>query len=86
MAAISEEDGMSATCKQCGIDPCRAMVCVNGESHCDACVRKTYARVAELEDALQNLLDEQNGPPLIRHRKTWQAAYDKGCDLLEATR
>ena len=33
--------------------------------------------------ALRNLYDEQNGPPLILHRKTWQAAYDNAAALLK---
>lgn len=31
---------------------------------------------AELIEALETLMDEQNGPPLIRHAAAWQAAMD----------
>jgi hypothetical protein len=31
---------------------------------------------AELVEALQDLYDEQNGPPLIRHEAKWHAAMD----------
>ncbi len=33
--------------------------------------------------ALRNLHDVQNGPPLLRHEKTWQAAYDEAGYVLE---
>ncbi len=33
--------------------------------------------------ALRNLHDGQNGPPLLRHEKTWQAAYDEAGNVLE---
>lgn len=34
------------------------------------------ARVAELEAALSDLCDEQNGPPLLKDAESWQAAMD----------
>lgn len=34
-----------------------------------------------LRDALQALYDEQNGPPLFRDEKTWQAAMDRAEEL-----
>ncbi len=46
----------------------------------DACAKD---RVMELVESLRELRDEQNGPPLIRHAKTWQAAVDKVDKLLE---
>jgi len=36
----------------------------------------------ELVDALQDLYDEQNGPPLIRHQSSWQKAMDKAGEML----
>ena len=38
--------------------------------------------VMPLVDALENLRDEQNGPPLERHKKHWQAAYDNANKVL----
>ena len=35
-----------------------------------------------LKEALQDLYDEQNGPPLLRDKASWQAAMDKACKLL----
>jgi hypothetical protein len=43
------------------------------------------ARIAELEDALQSLCDEQNGPPLETRREQWQRAYDQSRALLRPT-
>lgn len=40
--------------------------------------------IARLRDALRDLLDEQNGPPLERHRETWQRAVDRGYALLSS--
>jgi hypothetical protein len=40
-------------------------------------------RIAALEEALRDLLDVQNGPPLIRDEKAWQKAYDKACALVD---
>lgn len=34
------------------------------------------ARIAQLESALSDLVEAQNGPPLIRDAKAWQAAMD----------
>ncbi len=36
----------------------------------------------EYKKALEDLYNEQNGPPLIRREKHWQAAYDKAGELL----
>lgn len=51
------------------------------------------ARIAELEadrertlEVLSNLYDEQNGPPLIKHEKSWQAAMDAASAILDAAR
>ena len=35
-----------------------------------------------LRDALQGLYDAQNGPPLARREKSWQASMDKAVKLL----
>ncbi len=40
------------------------------------------AEIVELKEALEELLDRQNGPPLIRKEKKWQAAVDKANKLL----
>lgn len=32
--------------------------------------------------ALRELLDEQNGPPLIRRQREWEAAVNRAADLL----
>jgi len=34
----------------------------------------TQIEMAELRDTLETLLDEQNGPPLIRRKAQWEAA------------
>lgn len=39
-----------------------------------ACAVKVYEPLA---DALQTLVDEQNGPPLFRHEKRWKEAMEK---------
>ena len=36
-----------------------------------------------LKEALQSLYDEQNGPPLIRYQKSWEAAMDKAEQALK---
>lgn len=40
-----------------------------------------FAIVDEILEALQDLMEEQNGPPLVRREKYWNAAYD-GCDKI----
>lgn len=40
--------------------------------------------IARLRDALQDLCDQQNGPPLERNREDWQRAYDRARELLRA--
>lgn len=39
-------------------------------------------RIRELEDALQNLVDVQNGCPLHKYEKDWNAAMDDAHKLL----
>lgn len=41
-------------------------------------------RIKGLVDALSDLLDEQNGPPLIGRAKQWDAAVLKAHKILEA--
>ncbi len=40
--------------------------------------------IKRLRAALQDLYDEQNGPPLLRDELSWQAAMDKAEKLLES--
>ena len=40
------------------------------------------AEIERLREALQNLFDEQNGPPLIRDEKYWRKAMDTAEKLL----
>ncbi len=58
--------------------------------HLERSVRKHKADKVKLQaeldkalKALRNLHDVQNGPPLLRHEKTWQAAYDEAGNVLE---
>jgi hypothetical protein len=44
--------------------------------HCGEWKDKPAPDVQELVEALRDLLDEQNGPPLLRYEKQWQAAVD----------
>ena len=50
-------------------------------------VDRLRAELARALDALRDLYDEQNGPPLEhpRHKASWQAAMDKANKLLEAS-
>lgn len=48
-----------------------------------ATIAALEARVERLLDALGELHDEQNGPPLIRREKQWQAAMDKAVAALK---
>ena len=43
------------------------------------------AQIATLQRALRNLLDEQNGAPLIKREEQWQKAVDDGYAALAAT-
>ena len=40
-------------------------------------LRRLHAQRDALLEALQALYDEQEGPPLIRRHRQWQAAMDK---------
>ena len=42
-------------------------------------------QIARLKDALENLMGEQNGPPLIRDAHHWKNAMDKAEQALAAT-
>ena len=44
---------------------------------------KLEAENERLKEALQSLYDEQNGPPLIRYQKSWEAAMDKAEQALK---
>ncbi len=44
---------------------------------------KLQAKLDKAINALRNLHDEQNGPPLLRREKQWQAACDAAGDILE---
>lgn len=43
---------------------------------------KLVGQREELRGALSELRDEQNGAPLEKHRKTWEAAMEKADRLL----
>jgi len=43
-------------------------------------------KVEQLRDALEALQDEQNGPPLERHRSHWQMAMDKTAQAIADTK
>ena len=45
-------------------------------------IAELESELAAYKDALQELCDEQNGPPLLRREKQWQAAMDKADGLL----
>ena len=51
-----------------------------------SCVKNQQDRIRRLEDALRVLHDEQNGPPLLRRKKSWQAAMGKAAALLEESK
>ncbi len=40
-------------------------------------LRRLHAQRDALLEALQDLCDEQEGPPLVRRHRQWQAAIDK---------
>ncbi len=44
---------------------------------------KLRAQLDKAINALHNLYDEQNGPPLLRREKQWQEAYDEAGDILK---
>ena len=73
-----------------GVYFCKCVVCsetFHGDKHAVNCLRCAVEQLqAELDKALKalrNLHDVQNGPPLLRHEKQWQAAYDEAGNVLE---
>lgn len=47
-------------------------------------VRELESIAASLAEALEVLISEQNGPPLIRHEESWQRAMNNATDAMEA--
>ncbi|KKK46829.1 hypothetical protein LCGC14_3161310, partial [marine sediment metagenome] len=45
--------------------------------------KQLQAKLDKAINALRDLHDEQNGPPLLRREKQWQAAYDEAGDILK---
>jgi pyrroloquinoline quinone (PQQ) biosynthesis protein C len=43
---------------------------------------KLQDKIDELRDALENLVDEQNGPPLPTHARRWHRAMEVACKAL----
>jgi hypothetical protein len=43
-------------------------------------------RIASLAEALDNLMDWQNGPPLVTYTEGWTAAMEQACAALSAPR
>lgn len=48
----------------------------------DATIDAQATEIAALKGALENLMDEQNGPPLIRDAASWQVAMDNARRVL----
>lgn len=44
-------------------------------------IKDLEAENKQLRKALQGLYDEQNGPPLLRHKDSWQKAMDEASKL-----
>lgn len=49
-------------------------------------VNTALQAIDELRDALSDLLDVQNGPPLVKYEMEWTLAYNKAISVLEETR
>ena len=45
-------------------------------------LEKWEGRIKDLEEAMEELMGWQNGPPLITYEKGWTAAYNRCCELL----
>ena len=59
----------------CDVFPCltnRALATIDAQA----------TEIAALKSALEDLMDEQNGPPLIRDAALWQAAVDNAGQVL----
>ncbi len=52
---------------------------------CKRLLEDQQARITQLEGALSDLMDEQNRPPLIRHKDHWQKAMDNATEALKDT-
>lgn len=50
---------------------------------CDEEIGELKAQNKELKEALQELVNEQNGPPLLRDEHRWTKAMEKAEELLE---
>ena len=48
-------------------------------------VNTSLQAINELRDALNDLLNVQNGPPLIEYEMEWTLAYNKAIRVLEET-
>ena len=46
-------------------------------------LERRACHVVKLKEALQDLMDEQNGPPLIRHKDKWEAAMSTAREALK---
>jgi len=51
----------------------------------EATASRQAKEIGELRKALQNLMDEQNGPPLIKREPRWQVAMSDARAALEST-
>ena len=51
-------------------------------THLTGIERELFEALKETREALERILDAQNGPPLERHRDKWQAAVDEGWRVL----
>jgi hypothetical protein len=49
-------------------------------------IERLRSELIEARRVLQDLRDEQNGPPLLRREKEWQAAMDAAESVLSAGR
>jgi len=54
-------------------------------AYAEADVATLCLQVATLREALRNLLDEQNGPPLHRREEQWTRAYNDAESALAVT-
>ncbi len=51
--------------------------------HCSNKLDELEKDKKQLLEALRNLHDEQNGPPLLKYEKDWRAAMDRAKWLLK---
>lgn len=71
----------------------RIIDCMNAQESAEQEVAKlTLANtkkaqmIIDLREALETLMGEQNGPPLIRRKASWEAAMEKGRKALETVK